>query len=98
MIISQKRRIKREKRVKTGYFQFDAGINFRDDNMGINELRDGKNLYWRGNLKKRLGYEQRNEYCTSISTAQYASSGMYLLDHLKFDDGSNVCSRLQFSL
>ena len=84
--------------MKTGYFQFDAGINFRDDNMGINELRDGKNLYWRGNLKKRLGYEQRNKVCTSPSTGQYASSGMYLLDHLKFDDGTNVCSLLFMQL
>lgn len=71
--------------MKTGYFQFDAGINFRDDNMGINELRDGKNLYWRGNLKKRLGYEQRNQACTSPSTGQYASSGMYILDYIKVD-------------
>ncbi len=74
--------------MKTGYYLFNAGVNFRDDILGINELRDDKNLYWRGNLKKRLGYEQRNAYCISPSTGQYASSGMTIVEHIYMDDGT----------
>lgn len=71
--------------MKTGYYLFDAGVNYRDDILGINELRDDKNLYWRGNLKKRLGYEQRNQTCTTPSTGQYPSSGMWIIDHIYMD-------------
>jgi len=63
--------------MKTGYFQFDAGLNYRDDVMGINELRDGKNLYWRGNLKRRAGYEQRSANLVSGSSDYPYVKGIY---------------------
>jgi len=63
--------------MKTGYFQFDAGVNYRDDVMGINELRDGKNLYWRGNLKRRAGYEQRSANLVSGSSDYPYVKGIY---------------------
>ena len=68
--------------MRTAFYQFNGGINFRDDFLGVNELRDGLNLYWDGNLKKRLGYEIRNEQCTSPDTGNYPTSGLKIIDHI----------------
>jgi hypothetical protein len=44
------------------FYTFDAGINYRDQNLAMNELRSGTyNVYWTGKaLRKRSGYVKRN--------------------------------------
>ena len=46
--------------MRTGYYDFSGGINYRDKNIAPNELRDANNMYWDGCLKRRNGYEVRN--------------------------------------
>lgn len=78
--------------MKTGYYLFDAGLNYRDDILGINELEEGSNVYYRGNLKRRKGYEQRMAaLATSSGSTQYLTSGFQIIDHLrlKTDSGSD---------
>jgi hypothetical protein len=76
--------------MKDGYYLFDGGINYRDDHRAWNELRDGDNVYWEGNLKTRLGYEARNDPCTHWGGAvtDYPSSGMTIIDHIRLECAS----------
>ncbi|KKK81867.1 hypothetical protein LCGC14_2809100, partial [marine sediment metagenome] len=62
--------------------------------LGINELADDSNIYYRGNLKRRKGYEQHMELATSPTGeagTTWPSSGMQIIDHirLKTDSGSD---------
>ena len=75
---------------KDGYYLFDGGINYRDQNRAWNELRDGENVYWEGNLVTRLGYESRNDPCTGFGNAgsTWPSSGMQIIDHIRLNCAS----------
>lgn len=74
--------------MKTYYGLFDGGVNYRDDHMGINELRDVENLYWEGHLKRRLGYETRSANLTSPDTGNWPSSGLQIVDHIRLNPSS----------
>ena len=82
---------------KTGYYLFDAGINYRDDVIGINELRDANNLHWRGSLERRKGYEERHStLSTQTGTTQYLASGYQIIDHLRLKTDSGADQHFLF--
>jgi len=73
--------------MKIGYYAFDAGINYRDSQLGINELEDAKNVYWESGLKRRKGYDLRNAALSASSI--YASSDVLsVLDYLYYEWGT----------
>ena len=81
---------------KTGYYLFNAGINYRDDVIGINELRDANNLHWRGNLERRKGYQERLDDYTAFNevaaTTNYSTANYQIVNHIKLDDGTTAIS------
>lgn len=64
---------------KIGYYLFNSGINYRDSELAINELSDGNNLYWEGNLKRRKGYQRRHAVLSTVGN--YSPKAIY--DHIR---------------
>jgi len=93
---------------RAGYFDLSGGINWRDDNIAVNEVRDAKNLLWEGDhLSLRNGYEQRNADLSAPTTdftviralAQaYIKSATGIDEHFLFvgcsTDGTTVYDRI----
>ena len=78
--------------MRTGYYDFSGGINYRDKNININELRDAENMYWEGCLKRRNGYDIRN--ASNLETearkvAGYAAASIVgVYDHIRLQNFS----------
>ena len=74
---------------KDSYYQFNAGVNYRDSVVDVNELKESNNLYWEGALKRRLGYETKHADLVSPATNPWPTSGITVLDHMHFKSGSS---------
>lgn len=70
------------------YYMFNAGINYRDNQLAMNELEDGKNVCWAEGLKRRNGYEKRN--ATLDASAAYAGGDVLsIIDYTRYKYGSD---------
>jgi len=71
------------------FYDFSAGVNYRDNIIPVNGLRDVKNLYWNGDrLTRRLGYEVRNN-TLDPTTIISGSAVVKIIDHLYYKWGSS---------
>ena len=67
------------------FYDFSAGVNYRDKMIPINGLRDVENLYWNGDrLTRRKGYSVRNA-ALDPTTIIAGSAVVEIIDHLYFE-------------
>ena len=69
---------------QTQFYDFSAGVDYRDRMVPVNALRDVKNLYWNGDrLTRRKGYAVRN-VALDPTTIIAGSAVVKIIDHLYF--------------